>query len=98
MVKPNIQVSFIELIETQGEKHHEERIMGETFQSYPSFREGDVMHLTILEQGELKPSLRLTAYRIIEVHHSLRAKKMGKETFADFISNAGMEVYLRKID
>ena len=98
MVRQNIHVSFIELIETKGEKHHEERIMGETYPSYPSFREGDVMHLTLLEQGELNPSLRLTAYRIIEVHHSLRTKKKSKDTFAEVISNPGMEVYLRKLD
>jgi hypothetical protein len=97
MVKHNVQVSFIQLIETTGEKHHEERIFGETFPSYPSYREGDKLYLRIIQKGEIDPPLKLTGFEIVEIHHSLTSKKSGSGTFADVNTTAGMDVYLRKL-
>jgi hypothetical protein len=98
MVYHNIQVSFIQLIETTGDKHHEECIFEETFPTYPSYREGDKLFLRIVKQGEIDPPLKLTAYEIVGVHHNLTSKKHGTGRFAIVTSTVGMDVYLRKID
>jgi hypothetical protein len=98
MVNHNIQVSFILLIETTGDKHHEERIFGETFPTYPSYREGDKLYLRMIQKGEIDSPLKLTGFEIVGIHHLLSSKKHGTGRFAIVTSTVGMDVYLRKID
>lgn len=95
MVKNHVQVSFIELIETIGVIHHEEQIMSETFPFYPTYCEGNTIFLNIIRKGEVDPSLPLTPYKIVEVHHLLRLIEPRYETGTAIPS---MVVYLRKIE
>lgn len=98
MVKQNVQVSFIELVKTTTDEHHEERVMGETFPYYPPYKEGETLFIRSTQKGEIDPLIPLTHYIIIEVHHSLHANKKGNERFAETVTTASMDVYIRKVD
>lgn len=98
MVKNLVQVSFIQLIDTTGEKHHEERILGETFPFYPNYKEGETLFLRIIKKGQVDQPLPLTQFKIVGVHHSLMHILKNDRMYEVGTTSASIEVYLRKID
>lgn len=98
MIQKNIRVAFIELVETTEFKHEEEQIFGETYPFYPTYKAGDTLFIEITERGKINPPLKLTQYRIIDVHHVLSARRVDQSKYADVDTFAKLTVYLRKLE
>lgn len=96
MVNHNVEISFIELINSTFDEHKEEQIMKDTFPYYPLYKEGET--LFIKSTNEINPSVPLITYTIVGVYHSLLIHKEDSRISPKTITTASMVVYLRKVD
>lgn len=83
-----VHLSVIELINTEGTEHEEERIFGGDLDYYPSYKEGDTLSLEDSTREESR--LRHTHYTIVHVHHFLRTTTRG-------VTFASLDIYVRKV-
>lgn len=90
-----VHLSVIQLINTEGTEHEEERIFGADLDVYPSYKEGDTLFLRHLTPYLNEDKLRLTQFVVVDVHHSL---SQVSKTLLSGKTQVSMEVYVRIID
>lgn len=93
-----VNVSIIELIKTTEDEHHQEKIMGEDYPFYPTYKAGEILFLRTTVKGVPDKNKSLTQYRIVDIHHSIHQHFNSGSTLAPVITFVNLEVYVRKID